>query len=392
MRICFVTTLSGMLPLLTNAATRESGGGIQVQTTMLADALAARGHEVCFVIAEALESGQGSPSAPPPRFRLILAYDREAGGPLRGLRRLQGLWRALRRADSDVYILQGAGAFAALILAFCNRFHRAFVFWSASATDPVCHVRGRSRIARGKRGLVRYGIGRAHLIIAQTEAQRQAFRSHMDRDAVVIPNIWPRAAEGDVERPIAGGALPSRFVLWVSNLRPEKRPEWVLDIASELGDIPFVIVGGPVHGYERLYDDLRARAAATPNVTFAGLVPFDETPEYFSAADLLLNTSAVEGYPNTYLQAWAARKPVVASFDPDGVIRRFGLGVSAESQTELASALRALWENAELRRTMGNAGCAYLAEHHDAERVVALLEAVLMKLLRTPASATARDN
>ena len=387
MRICFVTTLPGMLPLLTNAATRESGGGIQVQMTLFADALAARGHEVCFVVAEPPEDGQASPSTPHSRFRLVQAYDRNAGGPLRGLRRLQGLWRALRRADSDVYILPGAGAFAAVIAHFCTRLRRRFVFWSASATDPVCHIPGPSRIARGKRDLTRYGISRAHLIIAQTEEQRRAFGDFMARDAAVIPNVWPLPEKRDTERFAASTGLPFRFVLWVSNLRPEKRPEWALDIAAELGAIPFVIVGGPVHGYERLYEDLRARAVAMPNVTFCGLVPFDETPGYFGAAELLLNTSAVEGYPNTYLQAWAARKPVVASFDPDEVICRFGLGRHADSRAHLAAAVAALWQDEVLRRTMGDAGYAYLQEYHSAERVVSLLEAELTKLLGFPAPA-----
>ena len=392
MRICFVTTLSGMLPLLTGSATRESGGGIQVQTTLLADALAGRGHEVCFVIAETQGRAAASTGTSHHRFRLVEAYDRDASGVMRGLRRLVGLWRALRQAEADAYILQGAGAFAALIAYFCSRHGRSFVFWSASATDPVCHLPGRSRIGRSKRAPAAYGIRRAQLIVAQTEEQRHAFHDFMARDAVVIPNIWPRATSAGAAPPATVQGLPPRYVLWVSNLRPEKRPEWVLDIADELADIPFVIVGGPVHGHEHLYGDCRARAIEMPNVTFVGLVPFGDMPGYFSAADVLLNTSAVEGYPNTYLQAWAEHKPVVASFDPDGVIRRLGLGRSADDKAALTGALRVVWQDADLRRALGDAGHAYLADHHDAEHVVALLEAELTKLAQRPAPARANEN
>jgi glycosyltransferase involved in cell wall biosynthesis len=46
-----------------------------------------------------------------------------------------------------------------------------------------------------------------------------------------------------------------------------------------------------------------------------------------------VNTSDYEGFPNTFLQAWIRRLPVVAFCDPDGVIQRRGLGkVSVDAQ------------------------------------------------------------
>ena len=78
--------------------------------------------------------------------------------------------------------------------------------------------------------------------------------------------------------------------------------------------------------------------------------------------------------------------------DPDGVIRRLGLGRSADDKAALTGALRVVWQDADLRRALGDAGHAYLADHHDAEHVVALLEAELTKLAQRPAPARANEN
>jgi hypothetical protein len=45
---------------------------------------------------------------------------------------------------------------------------------------------------------------------------------------------------------------------------------------------------------------------------------------------------------STYLQAWIRGVPVVSFFDPDGVIRREGLGYAAASLDEMASAAHRL--------------------------------------------------
>ena len=47
-------------------------------------------------------------------------------------------------------------------------------------------------------------------------------------------------------------------------------------------------------------------------MTFHGAVPYRDAGALYSRARVLVNTSDVEGFPNTYLQAWASGTPVVA--------------------------------------------------------------------------------
>ena len=86
----------------------------------------------------------------------------------------------------------------------------------------------------------------------------------------------------------------------------------------------------------------------------------------FSHARLFLSTSDTEGFPNTYLQAWMAGAPVIAFFDPDGIIEREGLGIVVGSVDEAVQAIENLLGDAERWREMSERANAYAVAHHGA--------------------------
>ena len=59
----------------------------------------------------------------------------------------------------------------------------------------------------------------------------------------------------------------------------------------------------------------------------------------------VVNTSVLEGMPNVFLEAWSNGKPVLTlQFDPDGVVGRNGLGISAQgSWDRFVEGARELW-------------------------------------------------
>jgi glycosyltransferase involved in cell wall biosynthesis len=147
-----------------------------------------------------------------------------------------------------------------------------------------------------------------------------------------------------VEVPLAA-ASRDIDVLWLGNIRKLKRPDRMLEIADQLPEINFHMAGGPLPGEEPLYHEVRSAAAARANITFHGPLSYWAANEACSRAKLLLNTSAVEGFPNTYLQAWIRGVPVVTLIDPDHVIAREGLGAAAGSPAELPGTIEALLSN-----------------------------------------------
>jgi glycosyltransferase involved in cell wall biosynthesis len=110
---------------------------------------------------------------------------------------------------------------------------------------------------------------------------------------------------------------------------------------------------------------------------------------WFDRATLVLNTSVVEGFPNSFLQAWIRGLPVIsAGVDPDGIISKYGLGAvvavkqgDAAEIEKLASRTRAIMTDSSLRQTLGQAGLAYVKANHSPEVIGKQLDEALSELL-----------
>lgn len=371
MKICLVGLDN--LPVLAAQYRGELVGGESVQQTLLARALARRGHDVSMVTAD---YGQQDGAAWE-GIRVYKAYGFEAGLPvLRFLHpRATGLWRALRRADADLYYVSCAGAQVGLAAMFCARFGRRLVFRTASDAD--CDPsRLLVRYARD-RWLYGFGLRRADAILVQTAAQARALESGYalaGRLAGMFAESAP-AARRDID------------LLWVSNIRQLKRPDRALRLAAQLPEFALHMAGGPLRGEEALYTEVERAARARPNITFHGRLPYAEASDLYGRARLLVNTSEVEGFPNSYLQAWGRGVPVVTLIDPDQVIEREGLGIAVRSAEELPQAIDALlWQPAAWQAASERCR-AYMAREHGEEKILAPYLAAFAEAMRAGAPA-----
>jgi glycosyltransferase involved in cell wall biosynthesis len=307
-------------------------GGAEVQQRLLARELVRRGHRVTFVT---LDHGQPD-GVEHDGIRVLKMCGAHEGLP--GLRflhpRWTSLWAALRRADADIYYQRGGGDETGQVALFARRHRRRFVFATASDTNCVPELPD-LRIAR-ERVLYRLGLRRADRVVCQTSIQRDLLARNFRIDAELI-----RSCSAD---PWSGVAARDRAaqgprVLWVGRFSAQKRPELLLELAALCPDLPFDVVGAGDGPYAA---GLANRAQALANVTLYGWVLPDEVGVYYDRASALLCTSPVEGFPNTFLEAWARGVPTVSTVDPDGLIEAKGLGAVGHTAPELAAALARL--------------------------------------------------
>jgi glycosyltransferase involved in cell wall biosynthesis len=353
-RICIVSHAA--YRALTGSTTGHIGG-VEHQTSLLARWLVARGYAVDFITwregdeREAMIDG----------IRLLTICRQDDGLP--GLRFVYPRWTslvgALRRSNADVYYHNTAECVTGQVGFWCWLSGRRFVFSAASHADCdaalPCLPRWRERV------LYRLGLRLASAAVVQTEMQQQMMRENFGRDAEVIPMPCPEPEPSQVLSPAAGP--PSNRALWVGRLSDLKRPELFLAAAAQAPDLAFDLVG-PLDGAE-YGQAILEQARSLANVTYHGAVARSDMPRFYRRAGCLVCTSHIEGFPNTFLEAWSQGLPIVSTWDPDGLIRRRGLGVACDdAPAAVANGIRALIGSAKVwSAASARARAYYLATH-----------------------------
>jgi glycosyltransferase involved in cell wall biosynthesis len=328
-------------------------GGESVQQTMLALAFRDLGYEVSMVV---LDYGQPDGEILE-GIRVWKTYREDSGIPI--LRfvhpRASSIFSALTRADSDIYFQSCSAAMTGFVAWHAKRNERAFIFRVASDGDCVSDL-PLIRYDRD-RAIYRYGLKRADLVAAQSYHQQTLLAKSFDQSSTVV-----NMAVGIPEITEKGH---SEFdVLWVNNLRPLKRPHQVLRLAERLPQYRFAMIGGAVPGSEDLYQDVVREARSISNLDVLGPVPFHEAAEYFLRARVFINTSEIEGFPNSMLQAWAAGLPVISYFDPDGLNEKLKLGHCPIDIDDMGQSIKRFLENDVLREETGGRARQYVATNH----------------------------
>jgi glycosyltransferase involved in cell wall biosynthesis len=332
-------------------------GGEQVQQSLLARALRRQGFEVSMVC---MDLGQPD-GVEEEGITIFKAYAPDAGLPvLRFLYpRCRKLWSALRRADADIYYTSCAGMQVGLVALFCKHYGRKFIYRVAHDND--CEPsRLLISLTRDKK-LYEYGLRRADGILAQSVQQATALNRNYSCPSQVAGMF--------VENSVRSIPCDKRDidVLWVNNIRRFKRPDIALDLAERLPEYSVHLIGGP--NEPELYSAIKERAKQLPNVTFHGPVSYRQVGSFYDRCRVFINTSDVEGFPNSFLQAWVRGTPVVTFFDPDGVIAKESLGLAVKDLGEMVAAVRGLLTQAPALCEMG-ARCQRFMSVHYSEEVV----------------------
>jgi glycosyltransferase involved in cell wall biosynthesis len=345
-------------------------GGVELQTALLARYLVRRGYSVSCIVWDE-EEDEGSASF---GYRIIRTCLRSAGVP--GVRfffpRWSSLHRAMRDANADIYFHNGAEYVTGQVALFCRRNRKKFVFSAASDTD--CYRDLPALPSFRERSLYRFGLRIASRIIVQTTNQRDSLQSGFGLHATVLSMPCDLSASRRTREP------NRRSVIWVGRIVRTKRLEILLDVASRATDIQFHIAGGADDDLAYA-DSLQKQATSLGNVIWHGPLKQPELFGIYAECDALLCTSCLEGFPNTFLEAWAHGLPIISTFDPDGLIERLQLGSVVATADEALVELRAMLDD-DLRWEAVSQRCAdFFNENHAADVALRRYEDIIVSAI-----------
>jgi glycosyltransferase involved in cell wall biosynthesis len=341
-------------------------GGAEVQMTLLARALAERGGSVAHIIYPPRDPVQ--PTYP---VTLVTRGSYAGGVPVIGaLLEARVLWRALREADAEVVIVRTASPALGVVALFC-RFARTVLVFSSSNVSDFDLGKMRSRM---NRRLYQFGVQSAETVVVQSSDQVALARSAFPkvRRVVQIPSFAEVA-------PVADGSEPhGDAFLWIGRLVEEKRPMNYIRLARSLPEARFRMIVVATERTSKDLEELRLAAAEPGNVEFLDPLPRDALARVIASSVAVVNTSVLEGMPNVFLEAWSNGTPVLTlQFDPDGVVGRNGLGISAQgSWDRFVEGARELWAARNGERNAKRLR-EYVEQTHSPEAVAAQWEEVI---------------
>lgn len=151
-------------------------------------------------------------------------------------------------------------------------------------------------------------------------------------------------------------------VIWVGNVKANKRPRYLIEIANKFPQLHFTMVGdGDMDG------QIREKIAeyGLKNVTLTGRIPNEKVYEKMQESDLLLMTSEFEGLPKVIQEAAQCGLPSIymaenykVDFLKDGVN-----GYEAYSLDQMMEKLNYLLENPDIYREMSQNAAQIIREY-----------------------------
>jgi len=368
MKIAFFTL--NAYDMLTGGHKGDAVGGAQLQQILIGKELAKREHDIYFVEYDSKTKTERTidgihvvTKQPPAGSELSRAYTV-----------LRGTKNALDRINPDVTYRRSLDFEIFALLIYGSRIDSRFVYGVAhddELTDSPRKFKTGIKATSIYRRLNEFALSNADAVITQNPTQYQRGIDRLNTNIYQIPNCYQIQ---DTE-PI-NWECESPVVFWAARFQSWKQPEIVIELAEMLPDVTFVMAGGPSE--EGIYEAIEKRAANIGNVKLLGHLPFSEIDRYFAAADLFLNTSEAEGFPNTFLQAWAQETPVVSlQVDPNSVLTEQDIGLVADGSIEkLRDHISKLSLDTEHISELGVASRLYLESNHTVEAIADQYEEV----------------
>ncbi len=223
-------------------------------------------------------------------------------------------------------------------------------------------------------------IQNATHIFCQTEFQKSRLKTLFHRDSQLVQNpidleSWDQGASKPIENAFHAGL--ERYALWIGRAEStHKRPQLLLDIAEQCPGVKFLMI---MNRHDEIVE-AQIRKQAPANVSIVEKVPFPMMSSIFSRASVLVNTSSLEGFPNTYLQAAASHVPIASLNVESEFLQKSNSGYFADGSVEdLSEYVRKVWAG----ETDSVSGRQYVEVHHGLAQQTDLLAESIKNVLNS---------
>jgi len=360
-------------------------GGAEYQAHQLAEELSRRQGVRVTYLARTLPEASGSP------------YDIQKVGDPSGFRRRAVMfdagmvWKSLRELQPDVIYQRAKQSYTAVCAHYAQRAGIPFVFHVANMPDADGRWFRQRLSANTPFDLLEvaagnWGVRRASHVVVQTSQQAALLRRNFGRDpSALIRNFQP------LPEALPGKRADGLRVLWVANIKEAKRPHLFLELAERFAERPgieFWMVGRPA-SHRRISATMSA-IKDSKYLRYFGELPLEGVNALMDEADVFVNTSSFEGFPNTFIQAWL-RGAIVVSLDVDidGGMEAAGIGYCTRSLTRLVEVIDRLSHSRELRRTISGRAFAHARREHSLSNLAQLAD-FIEEIGTAPAAAKCR--
>ena len=157
-------------------------------------------------------------------------------------------------------------------------------------------------------------------------------------------------------------------ILWIGRAVNWKRPELFLNLAKNFKNFDFKMVCTKYID-QNYWQNLRKYANKISNLEFINFVNYQDIEQYFKEAKLFINTSVYEGFPNTFLQAFKFRTPVISlNVNPNNIFDDYDIGFYCDDNYDLLKErVLELMQDSAFREKIGNNAFSYVTKFHDIE-------------------------
>lgn len=193
------------------------------------------------------------------------------------------------------------------------------------------------------------------------------------KNKIFIPNtITKEASPFAWDRP---------YIIWVSNIKPAKRPELYVNLAKEFerDGIDFLMIGNI---QSSSYDWITDKEKTPDNFHYLGPKTLEEVNGAIKNSLFLVHTCMPEGFGIVFLQAWLQSKPTISyDFEPCGYITNEKLGNVAHGNWDnFVNISKNFIENKSLRDEIGQRAREFSTHKFSSQESANKLEQFLLRI------------